>query len=261
MHDLQPEDERTVTIQLQNCAARGEGTFLQTTDWQGARLTWDNGWLATSERLLSVGGGPQMRQSGPVEIDLRHVTAVLRGGLALIDDTDHAPAVLAPVEFRCADGILLAPPLSAAPLIEQRSMEPMADYRTRLNWNGDRMFYQGFDVFWKISDNSTNDPLQLPFAQWQTVWGEAHESQARSGSVRWRAMPAADIAFDLQTPADYALVNDGSEGNPVLNASDGHDAGCLIDLLPAMRRSSVEGDPLSPNRPLPEPPAGGTDSP
>jgi serine/threonine-protein kinase len=260
MHELQPDEERAVAIQLQSCAARGEGTFLQTEDWQGVRLSWDNGWLATSERFLSVGGGSQMRQSGPVEIDLRHVTAVMRGGLALINDNDQAPAVLDPVDFKCADTILFAPHLSAEPLIEQRSMEPMADYRSRLNWNGDRMFYQGFEVFWKISDNSTNDPLQLPFAQWQSAWGETHESFARSGSVRWRALPGADVAFDAQIPADYALANDGGEGSPVMNASDGRDAGCQVEQLPAMRRTPSEAGAL-PQARVPETSSGGSDSP
>ncbi len=261
MHDLQPEEERAVAIQLQNCAARGEGTFLQTEDWQGVRLSWDNGWLATSERLLSVGGGSQMRQSGPIEIDLRHVTAVMRGGLALINDNDQAPAGLAPVDFKCTDSILFASPLSAAPLIEQHSMEPTADYRNRLSWNGDRLFYQGFEIFWKIVDNSTNDPLQLPFAQWQTVWGEAHESFARSGGVHWRALPGADVAFDTQIPADYALANDGGETSPVFNASDGHDAGCLAELLPAIRRTPAEAGAPPQAHAVPETSTGGSESP
>lgn len=238
MHDLQPEDEHVVNVQLQNCVVRGEGTFLRDEARQGVHLSWDNGWLAVSDRLLAVGGSMQSRQGGPIDLDLRHVTAVVRGGLALIDD-DQMPMNLMPVEIRSADCIFATPALSGAPLIEQRTTDPANDYRGRLNWNGDRTWYQGFDVFWRVVDAASGDPLQLSFSQWQAAWGEAHESLAHWGSVRWRTPPAADLPFAMQGPADYVLANDGVEGSPVASASDGRDGGDIPDLLPAAHRPAA----------------------
>lgn len=239
MHDLQPEEEHAANVQLQNCIVRGEGTFLRDESRQGVHLAWDNGWLAVSDRLLVAGGAMQSRQGGPIDLDLRHVTAITRGGLALIDD-DQMPMNLMPVEIKSADCVFATPALSGAPLVEQHTTDPANDYRGRLNWNGDRTWYQGFDVFWRVVDSTSGDPLQLSFSQWLAAWGEAHESLAHWGSVRWRTPPAADVPFAMQGPADYVLANDGVEGSPVGSASDGRDAGDILDLLPAARRLAVE---------------------
>ncbi len=45
-----------VDIVLQNCVARGEGTFLHAADAQPVSLDWENGLLATSEVLLFAEG-------------------------------------------------------------------------------------------------------------------------------------------------------------------------------------------------------------
>lgn len=239
MHDLQGAEEHAVALQLQNCAVRGEATFLRDDSRQGVHLSWDNGWLAVSGRLLTLGSSMQARQGGPIDLDLRHVTAVARAGLLLIDD-DPMSMNLLPVEFKSADCIFATPSLSGSPLVEQRTADPANDYRARLNWNGDRTWYQGFDVFWRVVDAANGDPLQLSFSQWLATWGEAHESLARWGSVRWRTPPPAETPFDAQIPADYQLTNDGNEGSPVGNASDGRDAGGMLDLLPSLRPAAAE---------------------
>ncbi len=235
LHDPNSSEDRTVNIQLHNCLARGEATFIQSDDLQGVRLNWDNGWLATSERLLSVGGGAQPQQTGPIEISLQHVTALTRSGLAMIND-GLMPAAPTPVEFKCSDSILALPAAAAAPLIEQRHNDRLADYHSRLQWTGDRDFYQGYEIFWKIVGNAPDDTLQMTFAPWQAAWGEARENLARVGNVHWKSLPGMDVPFSEQTPADYVLSGD-DEITPLGNASDGRDVGHLADRLPAPGRS------------------------
>ena len=45
------------TIELTDCIARGEADFLHVEDLQPVHLTWDNGLLLTTERLLAAEGG------------------------------------------------------------------------------------------------------------------------------------------------------------------------------------------------------------
>ncbi len=57
-------DGRIVELQLQNCIARGEGTFLNVVDGEGVRMGWHNGFLATGRRMLAINAPPQPRQNG-----------------------------------------------------------------------------------------------------------------------------------------------------------------------------------------------------
>ena len=53
----QPRRDPAAAIELVDCIARGEATFLRVEDLQPVRLFWNNGLLATSERLLVAVGG------------------------------------------------------------------------------------------------------------------------------------------------------------------------------------------------------------
>ena len=50
------------TIKLVDCTAVGEAVFLRAEDLQPVHLSWNNGLLATTERLLSAGGGRGRRK-------------------------------------------------------------------------------------------------------------------------------------------------------------------------------------------------------
>ena len=109
-------DEHVVTIDLQNCVARGEASLVRDNELQPLRLHWDNGLLATSERLLvAAGGSTQPRQLGYIQIRLRHVTAIVQGGLALLTNSEDSPYQLL-TEVNATDSILSS--TAAAPLVE-----------------------------------------------------------------------------------------------------------------------------------------------
>ena len=110
-------EEQVGTIHLQDCVARGEAVFLRDNDLQPVRLIWDNGLLATSERMIVANGGPsQPRQAGQIQVQLRHVTAMIQGGLALLSNSQDAPYQLQ-AEINCDDCILVSK--AKSPLIEE----------------------------------------------------------------------------------------------------------------------------------------------
>jgi hypothetical protein len=105
------------SIELQDCVARGQAVFVRTSDVQPFSLVWENGLLATTEQLLLAGGGSMSPPHGArMQIDLRHVTALARGGLYKIVGTLDAPYLL-DAKVKCIDSILIGGPDSA--VIEQ----------------------------------------------------------------------------------------------------------------------------------------------
>ena len=74
---------------------------------------WDNGLLATTERLLSAGGGADPQAGEKMQVDLSHVTAAVRGGLCRIASNPIGPHPL-PLQSLVADSILLGGPAAAA---------------------------------------------------------------------------------------------------------------------------------------------------
>ena len=145
------------TIELADCIARGEADFLHLEGLQPVHLSWDNGLLITSERMVEAGG----IQSAPkldevLRIELRHVTAAVYGGLCRMTGTFSNPYQLT-VQFVSSDSIFLASP--GVPLVEQESAASIEDLRQRFMWNGDRNSYQNVDPFWIVRNFGPRESL------------------------------------------------------------------------------------------------------
>ena len=131
-------------IELVDCTAAGEAVFLRVEDLQPVHLSWNNGLLATTERLLSAGGGTRTPQAGQkIQVDLSHVTALVRGGLCRIASSPTGPHPL-PLQCSCTDSILLG--RAGGPLLEQIGQGEVDNFRQQIAWTGDRNCYDGFDV-------------------------------------------------------------------------------------------------------------------
>jgi serine/threonine-protein kinase len=246
-------EEQIVTISLQDCLARGEAALLRNNELQAVRLNWDNGLLATSEQLLIAAGGPsQPRQLGHVQLNLRHVTAMMRAGLALLTNREDAPYQLL-TEINCDDSIFVSTAKPA--FVEQRGSDRIEDYATRLQWSGDHDFFDGFEVFWQILNTAAETgSRQHRFEDWQDLWRKQSRWQvAGKNAVRWRALPGAERAFHAHTPNDYALESEAANNPALGGAGDGLDAGCIIGQLPGLP-SGEPGEPKPAPRSAPPPP-------
>ena len=211
------------TIDLVDCVARGEAVFLSASDLQPVHLIWENGLLVTTEQLLRACGGQVSPQPGEMlQIDLRHLTAVVRGGFCRMTQTLATPHQL-DVQIYCADSILMAAP--GGPLIEQEGVDSLEKLRQQISWNGDRNFYESFDVFWRVRDLD-QQPLSEPmtFMAWQSYWGSEDESLPLANCVVWKKLPDSSRELHTHTPGDYALADSTQTGpNQV------HDAGFQAD--------------------------------
>jgi serine/threonine-protein kinase len=217
--DLAPSAPPLATLELADCVARGEAAFLCIEDLQPVSLTWENGLLATTGQLLLAGGGATPPKSEePLNVELRHLTAVVRGGLCRLSATPSAPYQQT-VQFTCADDVFITPPDSA--LVEQDGVAGMKKARQRFAWTGDRNFYQDTDVFWKVrTADAQVPPDAMTFERWTAYWGPSRENQPSCSLLSWKQPPEADQPLHARTPNDYTLMdptfNDASEGAPGL---------------------------------------------
>jgi serine/threonine protein kinase len=233
-------------IELDDCVARGEAVFLRTEGLQPVRLSWANGLLVTSQYLLWADGGPMPARSGELrQLDLQHVTAVVRRGLCRLTTSQSAPHQLLTQVRHISDSILIGAPGGA--LIEQSGAESVDQCRGWLEWNGDRVFYQGWEVFWTIGTlDASAAPESMSFDAWQLFWGRERESRPELNRVVWKKTPDFTRPAHVQTPADYALAGDPNTNPARGAASDGEDAGFEVADLPAPP-SETESEPSRPD--------------
>jgi len=232
-------DDTMVTIDLQNCVARGEATFLRDNDLQPLRLHWSNGLLATSERFLVAAGGPnQPRQQGAVQLNLQHVTLATRSGLALLTNSEDAPYQLQ-TEINCTNCILAVSP--AAPLVDQRGPDAADEYLARVQWSGDHDAFDALTTFWKIQSGATQSLVrQMDFDQWQQHWA-SRSKPATNDPIGWKRPLSVDRPFHAQTPADYALDTALGDNPAVATGANEVDLGLIAEQLSPL----PAGDPVA----------------
>lgn len=233
-----------VAIELDNCVARGEAVFLRAEGLQPLSLTWGNGLLATSQFLLSADGEAESPKTGQVrQLDLRHLTALMRRGLCRLSVSQSAPHQTT-TRIRVSDSILIGGP--GANLIENVGSESADQCRRWIEWNGDRNFYQNWQSWWTIATSDPSTPPEtMSFEAWQLFWGPERESLPELNRVVWKKLPETDRPVHRQTPADYALGGELGTSAARGAASDGGDAGMRsADLPPAPPESEPEAAPL-----------------
>lgn len=192
------------TIELVDCIVRGEADFLCVEELQPVYLLWDNGLLATSDRFLVAQGGPAASKPDEMlRLELRHVTAVVRGGLCHLSNTLAAPYQL-PVQLACTDTIILG--VRGVPLIEQLSLLDAVKARPLFVWNGNRNHYENVDIFWAIRSTAPETrPNLMNFDAWNSYWGPSRENQPTRGPLTWKTAESTDRPLHAVTAADYTL--------------------------------------------------------
>ena len=181
-----------------------------------------------------------------MQINLRHVTAIVDSGLALLTNREDAPYQLL-TEISCDNSIFAS--RAKPPLVEQRGSDSIDEYQARLEWSGDHDFFDGFEVFWQIAQHRVWHRLE---ATCGSTTGRPPGAVAAAGrwrapdAVVWRRLPPASQPFHSQVPLDYQLDSESAENPAVAGASDGTDAGCMVNQLPR-----PPGDEASETKALP----------
>lgn len=221
------------TLSLTDCIVRGEAALVRSHWLRPFQLTWNNGLLVTTERLLVADGGDRAPLAGDgMRVELQHLTAVVRGGLCQLRQSESAPYAL-PLAINCVSSILVGS--ARGPLIEQIGVAGKEPYE-RVLWNGERNFYEGFGTFWSVAPAQAEwRPAPQTFEAWVAYWGPQREILPMFNRVQWKKLPSADLPVHAHTVRDYLLSKPGEGGtaNPAVKAAaDGKDAGMTPEALP-----------------------------
>lgn len=228
------------SLELVDSIARGEAIFLRVEELQPVHLLWDNGLLVTTDTLLTAGGGQVApKPDETLRLELRRLTAIVRGGLCRLTSTPSNPYQLT-VQFVCTDNVFVSAP--GVPLVEQDGAVGVEQSRQRLVWNGDGNYYQDVDVFWMVRNIDPEIPPEaMSFEAWKTYWGPSRENQPSRSPLAWRRYPNSDRPLHAHTAADYTL------DYPTFGDGETVAPGCRIGRLlplpsePLMKRPSPTG--------------------
>jgi eukaryotic-like serine/threonine-protein kinase len=187
-------------IELVDCVVRGEATCLRTSEFEPVWLRWNNGLLATSETLLQAeAAAGRARASGGVEIELRRVTAIVRGGLARLTNNEDLPYLL-DTKIECIASAIVTD--SASPLIQQRGIDTISQFRGHFIWSAKNVDFEGPELFWRIVSTPTGETSELNFAEWEAFWEPKREGNSRRGLLPWLIEAAAKRRLSELSPAD-----------------------------------------------------------
>ncbi len=193
------------TIALSRCIARGQATLVFAAEAKPLTFSWSQGLFVTTERLLHLRGVKSSRPlSDPVELDLRHITASMQGGLCLVESTEMASYLL-PLNVRCQSSILITQ--AGAPLIEHVCWDTLENLRDKtFRFTGDFNFYPKTSLFRSIRSNSQEEPA----LEWDREnWTNNSDDVMPYIQVLWNngELPV-DVPVELQTVDDYLLKPD-----------------------------------------------------
>jgi len=233
------DEAPAAAIELSDCIARGEAAFLRAEEMQSVRLRWDNGLLAVTEPMVRASGVETVPKPDDVlRLELRHLTAAVRGGLCRMSGTPSHPYLPA-VRITCAESIVIGAP--GVPMIEQDAASSADDARRRFIWNGDRNWYENMDSFWTIRGIESDRPTPtMDCEAWTRYWPPLGEIQPTRAPLKWKTSPDAGRPLHDHGPADYTW-----DGLPAVGAP-----GLRAEMLPPLPPREVRATPGQAEWPL-----------
>jgi len=203
-------------VELTDCIARGEATFLRAEGATAWDLIWKNGLLATTESMLSVQDADQGPADVTNQVRLEHLTAVTRGGFCRFSGS-RAGSYQPSTYLQASSSVFMA---SGAPLIERIGALGLSQAVDPIVWQGDRNLYEGFSFFRVVRDFDSTSPVeQIPFGAWFSPWEAEPEELPSLDQVRWQRLPDPSRPVHAHTPADY-LIDEASLPSSAVHAAD-----------------------------------------
>lgn len=225
--------QMTPVIDLRRCIARGEATLVRMPEVTPLRLSWNEGLLATNERLIEArGAAAATDRDRPIEIDLIHLTAAMGQGMCrLVGETDAQNQL--DLDIECTASIFLTS--ADVPLIEHVGVRDVEQVKSDwLKYRGNN-FYPTFEgvpgiTCWRIVPfDNPEDELVLTSDDREKPWWDGSVQSI----VIWETSPTDELVFHRHSPHDYRLV-DELRNPPIQFAEEHGNAGFDVEALPVL---------------------------
>jgi hypothetical protein len=215
-------DAPPVRIEAEDCLFRGEADLIRSANFDPARIRMSNVAVALDGSLIHLRGIDAMdvpSDAGSdrrIELDLRHITALLTGNLVRfqIETGRTVPRVSV-----SANNCVLVN--GANPLASISGDLDTYDARQLLEWSGDHSFIHSQDPVWRIQ--GLVDEWDCSLEEWNELWRQGRLDRPNGTNLLRRDR---SIPYHQMTRADLSLVTSKESPNPATDgASDGTDAG------------------------------------
>jgi len=270
---------RPAVIRLADTIARGPAVLVRSGGARTFELTWQNGFLATSESLIALTGSEQVVEAPPSTVRLSRVTGLVRTGV-FRSRLQPQQSSITPVRFHVDNCILQGE--QSEPMIEQQGTS-LAAAQQSVSWQGAGNYYENFQdtLVWRIVPSGVAAMAkEFGVRQWQgadltgssadaltTVQDSSNWNQA----LMWKKEPPTAEPEKI-TPDDFTLdtihekrniIVDGQPAAGFLNPKppvafpvDESARPSTISVDPAMSPAAIDGGIMMPDMPM-RAPAGG----
>jgi hypothetical protein len=226
-------------IDLEDCIVRGGANMVRMRQSVPIILKWNNGLLATSQRLLVADGSPQ-GWDDTISLSLSHVTVSVGQGLCLLRDSNdqpHQPAL----EFVCNKSIISA---GGSALVEHDGVGDVEKYRHALVISGGTNYFEGVTDYWRVYvDNIQQEELNWDWATWKKKMAMSGGMLSKMTEIRWQR-----DRTDVPTSSPHLCglddyLPDPESENPIMQV-DPMPAGFKPIDLPALYRIAPPAKPV-----------------
>ena len=212
------------SIEIVNSLIRGGCDVITAHHTSPGRINLErSAFVVEGAAYASVGNLELLDDSARVELRMVHVTAVTDSLIRL--DAGSTPRDLLPIDVSTARDNIFATNTSN-PLVAIHGATSTDRYEQLLQWNGQRNFYYGYEIFWS---GDAADFISRDFEMWKRTWTQS--SGAQNGEFTWSGMWDR-METSAVAPADLTL-DDQILGNPAISgATDGTNVGAPLQSLP-----------------------------
>lgn len=187
--------------------------------------------------LLYVGGiNDLLLDRDRIDMELTHTTCVLGDGLIRMSNIDAVGGPtqqLLPVEVVSENNIFAT--AGEQPLIRMEGTSAPDEFRSLLQWTGQKNLYDGFGVFWQLDSSlAALGVYEDAFEDWQRYWADAPDSGevgAVSDSDPWRTTRWRERVGTAMELSDLELDETDSTSEAVGTATDGTNLGADLEAL------------------------------
>jgi serine/threonine protein kinase len=198
----QTDEFPLVTVELYNVVVRGSMTMLHMDYAAKLWLSWDNGLLAITDRLIDTAGARLQppETSGPIRLTLTRVTAhAPRGLVRMRVGVDGAYPV--PVNRSARKCVFLVD--EATPHFEVTGLAALEDQSPLLELNGAFNAYvvdPATDILFRMASSSGEDEQVTRIGELAT-WPDENSPK---WDISWSQVRLSDAPASLRSPTDYA---------------------------------------------------------
>jgi hypothetical protein len=221
-----------VQIQLDRCLARGEASLLRAQRAMPISLRMNDSLLATSERLLEMGGAPSEPMMGDAaRVELSRVTVLARGGLCRMK-TSEADQHQLTLDLQCSNGIILTDEQSPLIELDRSKGRPKALDDLRFTGGGYNYFPHTATMLRVRGGAGEAAERIVARSQWASLYGATLPEMQELLWDGGQSPLALAAPPEEHLPTNYELSR--SVSNPPYDmGADMFHAGCDVLALPA----------------------------